>query len=117
MCLFDCDANQDYVYNGNVIKMGIRKFENKLGVSAGIENALVIENDVYQRHVSNKKPSYNAYNLKTETQELDKMGLCNHICDELDACEQKRVFANLFTVLNNLKEEFNNHKINSVNCL
>lgn len=111
VCLFDCDANQGYAKKGNVIKIGIPKFENILGISAGIENALVIENDLYQRHVSNKKPSYNAYNLKTETQELDKMGLCNHICDELDACEQKRVFANLFTVLNNLKEEFNNHKI------
>lgn len=108
ICLFDCDANQDKVSMGNVIKKGIPKFQNELNISAGIENSLVLENDVYQKHVSQKNPKYNAYNLKTETQELDKMGLCNHICSELDVCEQKKVFANLFDVLNSLKDVFNN---------
>ena len=93
ICLYDCDVNKTTIRNGNVISKGIAYYNNSKKIKIGIENALVLDNIEIDLFKSRKQIEEDDGCCKI-IEELDKMALCDYICNQDDKTLQE-VFKNL----------------------
>lgn len=95
--LYDCDTKKAPTNKNNVFIRCIERFENKQGMTRGIENALDLANiDLSSFYASKEK--IGDYGEVSTITEFKKMDLCKHIC-KLDKETLKVVFANLESVI------------------
>lgn len=100
ICLKDCDTKRETVITRNVIATSIPKYDNKKGISRGIENALVLDTiDLTPFYVQKEKVGN--YGEKTIYQEFDKMACCDAICS-MNIETQKNIFCHLKEVVEEL---------------
>lgn len=100
ICLKDCDTKRETIITRNVIATSIPKYDNKKGMSRGIENALVLDAiDLTPFYVQKEKVGN--YGEKTIYQEFDKMACCDAICS-MEAETQKNIFCHLKEVVEEL---------------
>lgn len=109
ICLSDCDTKLQTKKRGNVLSMALPQFENNpAGITKGIENALCVSKDFFDRFVKTIE-KIDGYGLKSIRPEPDKMKMCDTICDSLEPKEQREILANLITQLENLKQLYTEH--------
>lgn len=108
--LFDCDTDKKEFDDGNIIVMCMQKYENHKDMDKGMENALVLDyldcEQFYDKHEVKKD-----YGGKAIISELDKMKMCNYICN-LDADLQKKIFVNLKTTIDRIIGKLNKNSKN-----
>ena len=104
VCLFDCDTNHDDITRGSVRSLSMQKFENGKEITKGIENALVLDSiDLAPFYSKKIKPD--GYGGGSTVRTLDKMRLCDCIC-EMEKDERKIIFANLRDTIEKLDTFF-----------
>lgn len=108
--LFDCDTYKQEFDDGNIIVMCMQKYENHKNMDKGMENALVLDDldceQFYDKHEVKKD-----YGGKALISDLDKMKMCNYICN-LDADSQKKIFSNLKTTIDRIISKLNENSKN-----
>jgi len=90
---YDCDANKKCDKIGeNLYVVSLPKFIENTRFKIGIENALMVNDEIndYGDFYTTKEKIDN-YGGKTVIEKLDKMKLCNYICDDLSTTQQKDV--------------------------
>ena len=105
VCLFDSDTGHVESRHGNVLELAMPRFESSMGMNKGVENALVLDGIDIDPFYSEKRTPGD-YGREKVIPELDKMALCRFVCS-LDVGDQRRVLANLETVLEKLNAFFN----------
>lgn len=109
ICLSDCDTKHKSETSKNVMARCIPLYENhQAKITAGIENALVISEEMVHPYRTQKSYT-DQYGNPNVIFELDKMALCKHICDELSPDEQLPIFKNLIKELDVLLNEYQQH--------
>lgn len=110
--LYDCDTKKQEADDGNIVVMCMPMFKRKC-MNKGIENALELDtieeklSEFYETHTISKD-----YGEKTITTTLDKMKLCNYICD-MDSASQKKIFVNLKSVIDRIIDRVTRVTVNT----
>ena len=97
ICLYDCDANKPQKQQGNVISLGVPKFDNDKSIAIGIENALVFE-DIDIEPYKKQHVEVDGYGIEKRIPDFQKMACCDYICS-LETERLQRVFVNLKSVI------------------
>lgn len=105
ICLFDNDVNRKEENDKYVSVKVMPQFDNSKKIKRGIENALKLEKLDISKFYRTKE-STGEYGEKKNIQELDKMSLCNYIC-ELPREELMPIFMNLRQTIEELNAMFN----------
>lgn len=100
MLLYDCDVKKENQSIGSAIIHVLPQYDNKKNISAGIENALVLD-EIDISGFYRKKERIDRTGAKHINQELDKVKLCEFICS-LSEDQKKRVYANLRSELDEI---------------
>lgn len=99
--LYDCDTKRNENDENNIVIMTMQTFEGRAVMKKGIENALEIDGmnleSFYSMHTKLKD-----YGEEVTTKQFEKMKLCDYICNDLSAEEQKKVLANLKPVIDRI---------------
>lgn len=100
--LYDCDTKKQESDDGNIVVMCMPMFEREC-MNKGIENALELDNISNERlnEFYDKYTTLKDYGGETTTKTLNKMKLCNYICN-MDSDSQKKIFANLKQVIDKI---------------
>lgn len=109
ICLFDSDTQHHEDAHGNVMAKSLPSFEeNPAGIQVGIENALIVDNEIVDNY-RERQTKTDAYGCECITTKLQKMALCNHICNALPKTEQISIFEHIIEELHKYKELYTNH--------
>lgn len=106
--LYDCDANKSFEDRNNVITLSLPKFDNKKGISIGIENALILD-DIEIEEFRTQRIEIDGYGIEKRIPDFRKMECCNFICG-LSNEKLTIVFANLKTQIDQLIKLFDEGK-------
>lgn len=105
--LFDCDTKREESDNGNIVSITVPYFDNHIIMNKGIENALELDDiDIsafYEEHIKNGD-----YGKVVTTRELDKMKMCDYIC-ELDKDSQKKILSNFKPIIERILARAKQH--------
>lgn len=92
---YDVDTNKPEITRGNLL-IRTMKGNNKNNIfKKGVENLLTIDKNFEVGSFYNEKHEIDDYSAKSIRSSLDKTKLCDYICDNLGADEQKIILANL----------------------
>jgi predicted ATPase len=110
LLLYDSDTNiRDANFNqANLYIRRSPKNEENERFKIGIENLLTLPPDFPSERFYRTVEIIDNYGGSTVTQKLDKIALCNWICDELDEAEQRVYFSKIETEIIAIIEEINN---------
>lgn len=102
--LYDCDTSKPEETDGLLLTRMLPKINDSF-FKKGIENQLVLENEFNKDLYIKEVTKTDEYDVTSNIRTLDKTKLCNYICDSLGLEEQKKVLANLKTVIDKLIAE------------
>lgn len=96
--LYDCDTNKSEETIGNLLirKMPLEPHEV---FKRGIENQLILPTSLDIKQFYSFRDTINGYGAPSRIGDLEKMKLCNYICNELDIKTQKKVLSNLKSII------------------
>ncbi len=99
---YDNDTNkpEEDIYNLLIRKM--TKNNTNTVFKIGVENLLNIPETFDRTSFYKEKTRHDDYGAESIIRELNKMALCNHICDELEIEQQKEFLGNLKTEIDRL---------------
>lgn len=100
MCLYDCDANKSIQEVNNVITVSIPHFKNEVGISMGIENALVLD-DIDLAPYRKQRKEVDGYGIERLIPDFQKMQCCDYICS-LESEKLNKVFTHLKEVIDKI---------------
>lgn len=102
--LYDCDTMRQEKKVNNVFIKILQKYNNRF--KAGIENALVLEDNLDLSKFYSKKEAIGNYGEKKTIEEFKKMEFCDYICSQ-PAEKLKDIFSNLKYEVDKLVNLFN----------
>ena len=91
--LYDCDQKKEPKEKERVMVHVMPRYENSKHISAGIENALILD-DIDMAPFYTSKPSYGPCGEPKNISEFQKMDFCHHICGLPDE-QLKQIFVHL----------------------
>ena len=107
--IFDCDTNKPEFDESNIIVITIPENVRNQVMNKGIENALELDG-IDLECFYEERTEYKDYGNKATFKELDKMKMCDFICD-LDIETQKRVLANLKPIIEKVFERLDENTV------
>lgn len=99
--LYDCDTHKPNEDNGSLYVRAMSQNNNNLIYRKGVENLLVIPANFNKDDFYTVKTKTDDYGAESTNRSLNKMKLCNFICEMQDA-ELQQVFANFKTEIENI---------------
>lgn len=95
--LYDSDAKKAEETNNNFVIKCLKENSSNTIYRIGIENLLKLPTNFNYNTFYGRKENKDNYGGTTIKTSLDKMKLCNHICNDLSIDEQKNILLNIKT--------------------
>lgn len=92
---YDIDCNKPEENIGSLYVRQMTMNKNNLTFTKGIENLLILIEKLELSIFYNEKTIKDGYSNETTTKKLDKMKLCDFICNSMDIEDQKIIFGNI----------------------
>lgn len=114
LLLYDSDTNkrsEDFENENLYIRKAPKNEDNKL-FEIGVENLLTLPSDFPSDNFYTHNVKKDNYGGSTTVRKLEKVKLCDWICDDLDETEQKIYLSKIESEIISIIEEVNNKKFN-----
>lgn len=105
--LYDVDVTKNEENKNGCYIVKMKQYNNTKNISKGIENLLIIPDNINMKDFHNIKEKNNGYGVINQNYELDKKKLCNYICD-LNKEQLKEILKNLKTEIDRINEIIDN---------